>query len=234
MAGKMFPFITSTWNPLGGECLHGCSYCWAKKLVKQYNMAKYSGGPTLKTKDIYRTFKATDFVFTCDMTDLFGAWVPSEMIQAILDIIQTSPAQFLLLTKNPARYLEFKLPENCVAGATIESDWCLSQNSAPLVWPRIEAMRKVKHKKMVSIEPIMNFDDDFPYEIVSIKPEFVAVGYDNYKSGLAEPDLCKVNDLIAVLKEWGIKVYEKTLREAGPHPCCPNSVPNLSLGSQKQ
>lgn len=214
MAGKMFPFITQTFNPLGGACNHGCTYCWAKKLAKTYSMQKYTGAPTLRTNDIYRTFKSTDFVFTCDMTDLFGDWVPSEMIQAVLDIIAKSPAKFLLLTKNPARYLEFDLPKNSVAGATIECDMNFKVNGdAPAPFSRIEAMRKVKHTKMVSVEPVMAFTDSFPYSLVSMKPEFVAVGYDNYSNGLPEPSLGKVQDLIAVLKEWHIKVYEKTLRE---------------------
>jgi protein gp37 len=212
MAGKMFPFITTTWNPLGGECKHECSYCWAKQLTKKYNMQKYTGQPTLNTKESYRTFKPTDFVFTCDMTDLFGSWVPSEMIQAVLNMVEVSPAKFLLLTKNPIRYLEFKLPKNAVAGATIESD--IGRNGfAPKLFSRIEAMRQVKHAKMVSIEPIMDFSENFPYAIVSTKPDFVAVGYDNYNNGLPEPSLDRTKDLIAVLQDWHIKVYEKTMRE---------------------
>lgn len=213
MAGKMFPFITTTWNPLGGECKHRCGYCWAKKLTEQYGMQKYLGEPSLTNKDIYRTFKAADFVFTCDMTDLFGQWVPSEMIQAVLDIIQVSPAKFLLLTKNPARYLDFKLPPNTVAGVTIESD-INSSGSAPDQMSRITAMRSLKHSKMVSIEPIMDFSENFPYKVVSMKPDFVAIGYDNYNNGLPEPSLDRVRDLIAVLEEWKIKVYQKTMREA--------------------
>jgi protein gp37 len=118
----MFPFITSTWNPLGGECLHNCSYCWAKELAKKYNMKKYTGKPTLSIKELSRVFQHKDFVFTCDMCDLFGEWVPTEFIQRILDRMLTSQATYLLLTKNPARYLEFDLPKNCVAGATIETD----------------------------------------------------------------------------------------------------------------
>ena len=60
-----------------------------------------------------------------------------------------------------------------------------------------------------------------------IYPEFVAVGYDNYKNGLQEPELENVEALIHGCENRGIKVYRKTLREQ-------NSVPNLSLGSQKQ
>jgi protein gp37 len=212
---RMFPFISVTWNPLGGECLHNCSYCWAKKLSNQYRMEKYIGKSTLNTKELSRVFQHQDFVFTCDMCDLFGEWVPKDFIQRILDRMLTSQATYLLLTKNPARYLEFDLPKNCVAGATIECDMMFKVNGdAPTPFSRIEAMRKVKGRKMVSVEPIMVFTDSFPYSIVSMNPEFVAVGYDNYNSGLSEPSLNKTLDLIAVLEEWKVKVYRKTLREA--------------------
>ena len=210
----MFPFITTTWNPLGGECLHNCSYCWAKKLAKTYNMQKYTGYPTLNTKEIYRTFKPSEFVFVCDMTDLFGAWVPSEMIQAILNIIWLSHAKFLLLTKNPARYHEFMLPPNCVAGATIETDLDYSYGDAPGRIDRIHAMQGLAHqRKMVSIEPIMMPGYDFTDYIIEIHPEFVAVGYDNYGNKLIEPDLEIVEEMIKQFESVGIKVYRKTIRE---------------------
>jgi protein gp37 len=212
---KMFPFITKTWNPLGGECQHNCSYCWAKKLTKQYGMKKYVGYPTINTKELHRVFEPNDFVFVCDMCDLFGDWVPTEYIQRIMDQIGfLSQGQFLLLTKNPGRYLKFDLPDNVVAGATIECDIMFKVKSeAPVPFLRIGDMRKVKAKKMVSIEPIMEFTESFPYSIASIKPDFVAVGYDNYHNNLPEPPLGKTMDLIAVLKDRGITVYEKTLRE---------------------
>jgi hypothetical protein len=75
-------------------------------------------------------------------------------------------------------------------------------------------MRKLKARKMVCVEPVMLFDQDFPYKVASIHPEFVAVGYDNYNNGLKEPSMSDVETLIAVLEDFGIKVYRKTIREA--------------------
>jgi protein gp37 len=211
---KMFPFITATWNPLGGECLHNCSYCWAKKLARNYKMQKYVGEARLFPLELVKVFKHTDFVFTCDMTDLFGGWVPKEIIQRILDRMLTSQATYLLLTKNPARYLEFDLPKNCVAGATIESDYTSTISTRPITMSRIKAMQKLKHpRKMVSVEPIMHHSESFAYMIRDIQPEFVAVGYDNYNNNLVEPFLGDTIAFIDLLEEWGIKVYRKTLRE---------------------
>jgi hypothetical protein len=203
---RMFPFITKTWNPLGGECLYNCSYCWAKKLIAKFHMEKYTGPARIDRKALNQTFKPEDFVFVCDMTDLFGSWVPKETIQRILDEISLSRATFLLLTKNPQRYLQFDIPTNCVCGATIETDSKTSQ---------LEAMADLHHpRKMVSVEPIMDFDlERFALWLAKVSPEFVAVGYDNYNNGLNEPSFSKTLHLIALLEGAGIKVYRKTLRE---------------------
>lgn len=211
----MFPFISATWNPLGGECLHQCSYCWAKTLIKKYNFKKYVCAPAIVEQELKRVFKHNDFVFTCDMTDLFGEWVPKVFIQRILDRMLTSQATYLLLTKNPARYLEFDLPKNSVAGATIECDMNFKVNgNAPTPCSRLEAMRKLKHpRKMVSIEPIMNYSTEFLPMLLDVKPEFIAVGYDNYNNNLPEPYLAKTMGLIQALEQEGVKVYRKTLRE---------------------
>jgi DNA repair photolyase len=78
MSGKsrMLHFITDTCNPLGGECAHGCLYCYStgkKGLVNRYNMMKYHGSPKLQKKALDRllTFKEGDFIFIQDMNDLF-------------------------------------------------------------------------------------------------------------------------------------------------------------------
>jgi protein gp37 len=162
-----------------------------------------------------RVFKKEDFVFACDMTDLFGYWVPKEIIQRVLDYIQKSPAKFLLLTKNPARYLDFKLPQNCVAGATIESD-CdhLVSLGAPKVSERLRAMFELQHTpKMVSVEPIMRFSYEFKRRLANLDLEFVAIGFDNYSNGLDEPSLEQAQELVEQLEECNILVYQKTMRE---------------------
>jgi protein gp37 len=212
---KMFEFITKVWNPLGGECLHNCSYGWCKKLIKQYGMQKYTGKARLFDKELLKSFSKDDFVFVCDMCDLFGEWVPSDLIRTIVSFANASPAQFLFLTKNPKRYKEFAFAFNCVLGATIECDMNFKVNSeAPTPYSRLDEMKHLKHsRKMVSVEPIMNYTEDFLYELLDIKPEFIAVGYDNYNNGLPEPYLAKTMGLIMCLENNGIKVYRKTLRE---------------------
>jgi len=203
----MFPFITKTWNPVGGECGIGCYYCWARQLIKKYGMKKYQGEPRLFISELQKTFTKDDFVFVCDMRDLFEPNVPSAMIQQVLNYIAKSSATFLLLTKNPHRYLEFAIPQNCVCGATIETD--IDGRIG-----RFISMRELKHpRKMIAIEPIMEFTPEFQDWIFSICPEFIAVGYDNYGNHLSEPELEDVLALIHGCENRGVRVYRKTLRE---------------------
>ncbi len=207
---RMFQFITHTWNPVGGECRIGCSYCWARKLIQKYKMQKYVGEARLFPQELRKVFSEKDFVFVSDMRDLFEPNVSSILIQQVLDYIEKSPATFLLLTKNPRRYLEFKLPKNCVAGATIETDIGFRED-------RFISMRQLQHpRKMIAIEPVMEFTPSFQEQLFSIYPEFVAIGYDNYNNGLEEPELEDVEALIHGFENRGIKVFRKTLRETLP------------------
>lgn len=218
---RMFSFITKTWNPIGGKCPHGCVYCWAIDLAKRYDMSKYAGPHRLYAKELKRNFKETDFVFVQDMSDLFAKTVPNGMIQEVLDRIKEFPkTKFLLLTKNPIRYHAFRIPKNCVCGATIETDFPPESygrqiSKAPSVRDRIYWMIQLRHNKMVAIEPILDFSpQSFFTDIKLIEPDFVAIGFDNYNNALPEPEsLEKVQEFINDLENAGIKVYKKTIRE---------------------
>lgn len=218
---KMFPFITCTWNPLSGKCLHNCLYCWARKLAADRKMAKYQGEPRLIEKELLRQFKPGEFVFVCDMLDLFGPWVPWEFINSILEKLRHSPGRFLFLTKNPGRYVEFLAPLQHIDGlfgVTLETNRSTDQYSRALEpVERWESFFELEcGPKFVSIEPIMDFDldifADWIFNISSL--ESVAIGYDNYDNKLPEPSLAKTMQLIERLEKAGITVYRKTLREA--------------------
>ena len=55
-------------------------------------------------------------------------------------------------------------------------------------------------RKMVSIEPIMDFDDVFIQWVKDIRPEFVSVGADSKGHHLSEPSREKVLRLLAELE----------------------------------
>jgi protein gp37 len=201
----MFDNITETWNPVVG-CLHNCTYCWARRLAetKLKNIERYKDGftPKLIFKELNKTFY-NESVFVSDMGDLFGEWVPVGWIIEVMNTIMCSPSSnFLFLTKNPKRYHEFLglYPENVVLGATIETNR--------------ESMKQLPFKnKVVSIEPIMDFDlGIFVQWLRDIGPILVHVGYDNYNNGLPEPSLSKTCQLIDQLRAF-TRVKTLTLRE---------------------
>lgn len=224
-SSRMFPFITVTWNPLGGKCRHSCDYCYAqgpKGIVKQYRMSKYEGEPRLFEHELNRQFKDFDVVFVCNMTNLLEASVPASLVTKILEniISRKEAPTYFFLEKNPARYREF-LPLlrriNCILGITLETNRSTSFCShAPSPMERWEAFKDLEFpNKFVSIEPIMAFDTKELLEIIFniSNLDAVAVGFDNHDAHLPEPPLAQVQELIRELEQH-YKVYVKSLREA--------------------
>lgn len=222
---RMFPFITKTWNPCVG-CCHDCRYCWAKSLAetKLKHTDRYKAGfvPKMIDRELARRFKKGDFVFVCDMGDLFGLWVPRYWIWNVLKAIKKSPeAKFLLLTKNPERYLDFEwmIPENCVCAATIETNRSTAGISkAPQPGERWRGLRDLDYPhKILVAEPILEFDlTTFESWILSLRPQLdmVVLGYDNYSNKLPEPALEKTRELKKRLERKFVKVVTKTMRKA--------------------
>lgn len=215
----MFDNITKTWNPVVG-CLHNCTYCWARRLAetKLKDVERYRDGfkPKLVEKELSKRFYR-QYVFVSDMGDLFGEWVPEEWITRVIDAIKESPSSnFLFLTKNPGKYLKYvKLyPENLVLGATIETNRNYPVSEAPTPAERYKAIMELPYtNKLVSIEPIMDFDlETLVQWIRDIKPRQVHVGYDNYSKHLPEPSLSKTKQLMDQLSKF-TRVKTLTIRE---------------------
>lgn len=176
----MLGFITHTWNPVIG-CLHNCIYCMGRGMAKRFaEGSQYAD----KYSKLYNA-KSNSFVLVCDKADLFGNWTPDEwIINVINDIKETDQRiTFLFLTKNPARFHDFinLFPENCLLGATIETNRdgeYEKYSKAPKPSERYRAMKSLDFpRKFISIEPMMDFDTEiFQKWIRDIAPEKVIVG----------------------------------------------------------
>lgn len=219
---RMFPFINKTINPIaGGPCTWNCTYCWAKKLISENDIKKYTGKWRLRESILNTTIKDGDIIFLQDMTDI-GCNIDDLIICEILNWINNKNKNtFLLLTKNPAFYLKYinNLSNNIIIGVTLETDDDLiikNYSDAPSPSLRIHSLLTLKNilsnNIFISIEPVMKYTDKFITYLKKIKPWAVAIGYDNYNHNLPEPSINELNELINELKTF-TNVYEKTIEK---------------------
>lgn len=160
-----------SWNPLTG-CLGPdskgvCPYCYARTVAETRLKGRHGYPedepfkPTFHADKLQEPLKRKKAagIFVCDMADLFGRWVDKEIITAILETISKTPQHtYYMLTKNPARYMDFVeiWPDNAWAGTTI--DKCTE-------YQRISMLREFKtHIKIssgkdikiyISMEPML-------------------------------------------------------------------------------
>ena len=139
-----------TWNPVTG-CLHGCEYCYAKKVAHRFDGKVFDTSPlpgglhVLEDRPpwppypygfapTFHRYRLGDpasktkgkTIFVCSMADLFGSWVPTKWIVDVLDACLAAPQhRYLFLTKNPKRYLELDemalLPLQAISGTALLS-----------------------------------------------------------------------------------------------------------------
>lgn len=218
-SGNMYNWAW-TWNPLGGECPHRCSYCSTNFLKKQYKVieSKYTGSPVLIEKELSSSLAKPDddkVIFVCNMTDLFADSVPSNAIEKILEHCREYPVNtYLFQTKNPKRFFDFidndMFPEKTILGTTIEtnkddivvSDAPKPNDRIPWMWELTDKKYSSKFKRMVTLEPIMDFDvRELSLMIYNCHPDFVNIGADSKNNNLSEPSEKKIQELILNLKK---------------------------------
>ena len=160
-----------TWNPVTG-CLHNCPYCYARDIANRFYTHMPKGeefAPAFYPERLAapRNTKRPDTdaiedpvrrmglgnVFVCSMADLFGKWVPTEWIDAVLQQAWENPQwNFLFLTKFPIRMAEFKYPPNTWIGTTVDTQYAVERAE--------KAFRKVRESgyegvAWLSCEPMM-------------------------------------------------------------------------------
>jgi hypothetical protein len=146
---------------------------------------------------------------------------------------------FLIQSKNPGYFLQFahRITSNVIIGTTIESNRLITDRAwgtttcfydrgdnsyklisqAPSSDLRYEAMRLYNGRKAITIEPILDFDIDVMEKYIrDIKPEIVWIGYDSRPENnrLPEPTLYKLDMFVGRLRDSGINVKLKLIRES--------------------
>ena len=213
--GNMYSFCTHTKNYAKGICDHDCVYCFMKRFPQK----------SIRLDEIeFKEHMGSDnFIFIGSSNDMWSDSIPTEWIERIISHCKVYPNNtYLFQTKNPERFLKFYLPCKVVLGTTIETnrgDLIELYTKAPSIESRVKGMMNLHNsiRKMVTIEPIMQFD---LFELVTIikniKPEWVNIGADSMGHKLKEPSAEEINALIKELRKFTeIKIKDNLKRLMG-------------------
>jgi protein gp37 len=230
-----------TWNPVTG-CLHGCEYCYARKVTERFGKPvnnacilhfndddksirwipeKIHGNPYPNGfEPTYLPFRLDEpaqkknpgTIFVCSMADLFGEWVPDQIIRQVLQAARNAPwHRYLFLTKNPARY-ETIPPEWFVGidawiGTTVTSNADLRLGSS-----RIEALSdtwKAGLNWFVSVEPLLEEMDETSLEQIGCM-DWVIIGAESgTRPEKVVPEKGWIDAIAAKCAECGVPVFMK-------------------------
>jgi len=223
---NMYKLSVKQWNPFAG-CKHNCIYCVPsfKAQLKRYGKKNcqdcYKFVPHTHPERLANNLPRThymQFIFTCANGDI--TFCPTDYLARIITTIKSKPDRtFLIQSKNPKTFNRVSFPNNVILGTTIETNrdaLCKAIAKAPPPSQRYEEFLNVKHPlKMVTIEPVMDFDLDVMVDWMrNIKPCMIWLGYDSKKCHLPEPELKKVRELHWQLSSAGFVVILKKIREA--------------------
>lgn len=210
-SSDMIGWAAWSWNPITG-CRTGCNYCYAREIANHRYSKTHGfeptfhptriGQPTIMEVPAEVTEDPTlKNVFTGSMSDIFGEWVPKEWIDPILrEVKRANDWNFLFLTKNPKRLLDFEFPDNAWIGATVD---CQAR-----VKPTEDVFRQLKAKvKFVSVEPMLEYIQFSDPSIFN----WVIIGgaSKTNKTPAFTPDYDWVTDLTNRCLKTGVKVFHK-------------------------
>jgi DNA repair photolyase len=198
--GNMYDFVTHTWNPIKGKCPHDCSYCYMKRWGEQKPLR-------LDEKELRTELGSGNFIFVGSSTDMFAGDICGTWITTVLDYMKVFDNSYLLQSKNPYGFIEFKedIPKDTVICTTIETNRFYGNimNNSPDPADRALSMEKISLPKYVTIEPIMDFDlEQMVMYIKACQPVQVNIGADSGRNNLPEPSRDKLLALIDELKKF--------------------------------
>jgi len=190
---NMYQFVTDTWTPVRGDCPYDCSYCYVKGWGKPAPLH-------LMEAELRADMGQGNFIFICSGCDLFHPDVPLDWINKVRDHTLLYPGNtYLWHTKNPYRLVSLIEPgPSDIACVTIESNrgYPLITKAPPPI-ERIKYLCQWEGKRMVTVEPVLDFDlDPFIGMILEANPMQVNIGADSGGNNLPEPPREKIKELI--------------------------------------
>jgi protein gp37 len=189
-------------DPVTG-CLHNCSYCYVKRFNQRYGTSFEPAFHPERLNDPLSAKKPSR-IFVGSSGDAFGAWVPADWIYSVIKEIEKYPQHtFLMLTKNPQRYNEFRFPKNCWLGTTVDGTERTIGN--------LEILGKLEHEnlKFISFEPLLSIDliKDIPLTAYA-KFRWFILGADS-NPGAAHPPLIWADMFRKMSNQLGIPLWIK-------------------------
>lgn len=227
---KMYHFSKEQRNPQVG-CDHDCKYCAFKKLQERfatcpdckafrphYHLERFNKAPARTSEK--------EFVSLCLNGDV--CFASDEFISKLIRYCELwYDRKFLIQSKKPDFFLDFKFPPNVILGTTIETHYrYIGKNhvpysdisKAPFPDERYRAIRQIVDNDVhVTIEPIMKNRSDILVSWMKNIPglKVINIGYDSRPelNHLPEPPLAKTVDLITRLEQIA-EVRRKQIRPA--------------------
>lgn len=142
-------------------------------------------------------------IFVGAMADVFGAWVPDDWLDEIFKACQRNPIHnYLFLTKNPERYLQYGIPEGQ------ENLWYGTSVTRRRDMNRIGYL-PAEAKTFVSIEPILEYLYIENYWILQ-EVDWIIIGAETGRNReKIVPKTEWIEDIVQMAVSLGIPVFMK-------------------------
>lgn len=177
MENTKIDWCDSTWNPVTG-CLHGCEYCYARKIATRFGGNALSVNHVLNEPFVtkgkvqpypfgfvptFHRYRLNDYIgkkgrniFVCSMADLFGKWVPDSWIEEVFRTCEKAlQHNYLFLTKNPVRYALLQDKEKLIKNPNMWYGNSITNKEQMEIADYETGLLEGKTKTFFSVEPIL-------------------------------------------------------------------------------
>jgi len=195
-------------------CLHGCEYCYARKLAENPFYAKafpHGFQPHFYPErvDAPLKHKKPSRIFEGSMTDMFGEWVPGDWLVPVFEMMSAADWHtFFILTKNPRgiRKLYDETTHWYLGGGDYLPNVYLGVSVTRWSeYDRIDILREMwVGPKFVSFEPLLNTDIHEP-DLHNI--DWIIIGGQTQPTRYPDPH--QVANLIRAADRENVPVFMK-------------------------